>query len=128
MKIPDIKIIFISTILVLSGFIAYSEFNPNCTDQVYRVQGITEDGKYYQVSGSLYLYNNGSLIEYTENFSMPLGARAIGVHFKIPADGYKPIPGDYIHVKRKRVLNRVTVLDVGKINYTNSVFNLATLD
>lgn len=125
---PDIRIIIISAALVLTATVIYHELHPAYSDQVYKVNSVEDSGKYYKVNAAMYLDQKGHNIEYKDNFSMPLGARAISVHFRIPADEYKPVPGEYIHVKRKKVLNRVTVLDVEKINHSVSVFDITTLD
>lgn len=128
LAIPDIRIIIISTALVITATVIYLELNPNYSDQVYKVESVETQGKYYKINAALYLDHEGDKIEYHDDFAMPLGRQAIGVHFRIPNDEYKPAPGEYIHVKRKKVLNRVTVLDVGKIDYSASVFSLPTLD
>lgn len=127
-EIPDIRIIIISAALVLTATTIYFELNPAYSDQVYKVESVEDQGKYYVINAAMYLDYEGNRIEYVDNFSMPLEARAINVNFRIPSDNCRPGPGEYIHVKRKTVFNRVEVLEVEKINYTDSVFGLRTLD
>lgn len=128
MNLPDIRIIIIATAITLAGTAIYYECNHMITDQVYKVVSVEDQGKYYQIEAGMYLDYEGNRIEYNDNFSMPFERRVKSVHFRIPSDEYRPVPGEYIHVKRKIVFNRVKVLEVERIDLTDSVFGLPTLD
>lgn len=68
-------------------------------------------------------YNNGS-------FEIPDFYRMTGIQMYIPDELYKePFESrDFIYVKRKVVLGRREVIEVGKINYTVSVFGLHSIE
>ena len=127
-KPQDLKIVLLSTAMVLLPLIGHSILNPVTTDQVYRITSFQDRGETYLIEGSMFMTPEGERIEYNDNFKMPLGRRAIKVKFKIPKDSYIPVEGEYMHVKREKTLNRVKVVEVGKINYTDSVFGLRMLD
>ncbi len=117
----DIKIIIISTALVLSGVIAYSTINPTYDYTVYQVDSVQDLGDIYQIEAGKIL---------TSESDTTFSRRMIGVRFQVKKEsfGFVPEHGDYIKIQRKVILGRRNIVSVEKINYTDSVFSLPILD
>ncbi len=122
----DIKIIIISTALVLSGVIAYSTINPTYDYTVYQVDSVQDLGDIYQIEAGKILTAEGEKVQ----GDIPFSHRMISVHFQVSKESFDFVPehGDYIKIQGKVILGRRNIVSIEKINYNDSVFSLPILD
>ncbi len=116
MNQQDIKIIIISTALVLSGVMGYQTLNPTYDYTVYQVDSIHDLGDRYQIEAGKIL---------TSESDTTFSRRMIDVHFQVKKESFDFIPGhgDYIKVQRKVILGRRNIVSIEKINYTDNVLS-----
>ncbi len=126
MNISNITIVFISTVIVLSGVIVYSTINPTYDYTVYQVDSMQDIGGIYQIEAGKILTAEGEKVQ----GDIPFSHRMISVHFQVSKESFDFIPehGDYIKIQRKVILGRSNIVSVEKINYTDNVLSPRTVD
>ncbi len=126
MNISNITTVFISTVIVLSGVIAYSTINPTYDYTVYQVDSVQDLGDIYQIEAGKILTAEGEKVQ----GDIPFSHRMVGVRFRVPKEsfGFVPEHGDYIKIQRKVILGRRNIVSVEKINYTDNVLSPRTVD